>query len=174
MTNQALVARFYSEVFAKSKAEVVDELLAPDFIWRRHALPLKPLPGREGIKQFVRALHQAFPDIHFQAETPLCEGDKVVVRWNLRAHHGGVWLGFAPTHNPIYVTGIHIARLENGRICELWQNWGLMSLMQQLGLLPIIGEQTVYPEWQYPEPGSIREPLPLYQKHIERLEKGNA
>jgi predicted ester cyclase len=173
MTNQELITRFYSEVFAQGKIELVDDLLAPDFIWRRHALPLEPALGREGIKQFVTALHKAFPDLRFQAETPLCDGDKTVVRWNLRAHHGGPWLNFSATHHPIYVTGIHIARMENGHLCELWQNWGLMSLMQQLGLLPIIGEQTVYPEWQYPEPGSIREPLPLYQEHIARLEKEN-
>ena len=74
MLHQKLITRFYTEVFAKGNCDLVDEILAPDFIWRRHALPLEPEPGREGIKQFVRALHKAFPDMNFHAESTL-------VRW---------------------------------------------------------------------------------------------
>lgn len=174
MPDKTLLSRFYEEVFWHGDFERADEILAPDFVWRRHSLPLEPSAGSAGVKQFARALHGAFPDLDFRAEAPLGENDRIVTRWSFRGHQGGPWLGFAPTNHPVFVTGVHIARLQNGRIAELWQNWGLMSLMQQLGLLPIIGEQTVYPEWEYPEPGSVREPLPAYQSHIERLAREDA
>ena len=39
------------------------------------------------------------------------------------------------------MTGIEIFRIENGRIAELWGEANLLGLMQQLGILPPLGEQ---------------------------------
>jgi predicted ester cyclase len=61
-----------------------DELLAPDCVY--HNPGVRDLaPGRESIKQFVRALYKAMPDLHHNAPDDLIvQGDKVAVRYTVR------------------------------------------------------------------------------------------
>ena len=146
----------HERLFRAGELAAVDELLSDHFVWRQAALPQDPVPGRDGLRQFAAMLQTAIPDWQWDFERPLSQGDRSVLRWTLRGTHGGPLWDRGPTYHPLLVTGIHIARVRYGRIEELWQNWGLMSLLQQLGYLPIIGEQTVYPIWDYPEPGSVQ------------------
>jgi ketosteroid isomerase-like protein len=155
--NKALLCRFHETLFQRRDITAGLELLSDNFVWSVAALPTPPPPGRAGVRAFANLLHGAFSDLQWQTEEPLAQGDRVTARWSMRGTHDGVLWNNGPTRHPIYVTGIHIARIEDGRIAELWQNWGLMGLLQQLGFLPIIGEQTVYPVWDYPEPGSVRQ-----------------
>ena len=164
--NQAQAAKrtlqnLHDDVFRERRLERVDDLLSPSFVWRSHALPSDPPLGRNGVRAFASMLHGAFPDLSWQTEEPLGQGDRAVLRWIFRGTQRGPLLGRAATGHPVLVTGIHIARVEESddapggaRIVELWQNWGLMGLMQQLGFVPIIGDKTTYPLWDYPEPGS--------------------
>ena len=155
--NKILMRRFHDEIFQHGDFAALETLLKDDFVWASAALPMVPPPGRAGVQVFASMLRAAFPDLTWETEAPLAQNDRVVARWTMRGTHDGPLFGHAATHHPMLVTGIHIARVEHGRIAELWQNWGLMGLLQQLGFLPIIGEQTVYPIWNYPEPGSVRE-----------------
>ena len=44
-----------------------------------------------------------------------------------------------PTGKLIAMTGMEIFRIENGRIADLWGEANLLGLMQQLGILPLLG-----------------------------------
>jgi predicted ester cyclase len=60
-----------------------DELLAPDCIYHNPSVPYL-VQGREGIKQFVRELYKAIPDLHHNAPDDLIvRGDKVAVRYSV-------------------------------------------------------------------------------------------
>jgi hypothetical protein len=39
-----------------------------------------------------------------------------------------------PTNKEASVTGISISRIEGSKIAEMWSNWNLMTLMEQLGI----------------------------------------
>jgi hypothetical protein len=39
-----------------------------------------------------------------------------------------------PTNKKASVTGTSINRIEGSKIAEMWSNWNLMSLMEQLGI----------------------------------------
>jgi hypothetical protein len=39
-----------------------------------------------------------------------------------------------PTNKKATVTGTSIHRIEGSKIAEVWSNWNLMSLMEQLGI----------------------------------------
>ena len=57
-----------------------DELLAPDCVYHNPGVG-HPVEGREAIKEFVRELYEAMPDMHHNApEDVIVQGDKVVVR----------------------------------------------------------------------------------------------
>jgi predicted ester cyclase len=50
-------------------------------------------------------------------------------------------MGLPATGKSITMTGIEIFRIENGKIAELWGEANLLGLMQQLGILPPLGDQ---------------------------------
>jgi predicted ester cyclase len=64
------------------------------------------------------------------------DGDKVVTRLSGRGRHTGPLLGAAPTGKALTWTAISIARFENGRVAEEWVEFDMLSLLQQLGLVP--------------------------------------
>ncbi len=76
--NKQLVRRFYEEI-DKGNLDVIDELVAVDYV--DHNPP--PFPGlasgREGVKQAFKIFREATPGDH-HIEDQIAEGDKVVTR----------------------------------------------------------------------------------------------
>ena len=133
--NKRISWRLQEDVFGQGKPEMVEELLAPDYV--SHA-PGDPELGREpeAIKDIVRAYHSAFPDITFTVEKQVAEGDMVVTRWMARGTHLGEFMGVAPSGRRIEVSGMSMDRILGGRIVENWNNWEALELMRQIGAIP--------------------------------------
>ena len=130
-----VVQRISREVFGEGKLEVVDELIAPDF------LDHDPLPGlpadREGLKTAVTLFRTAFPDFDVNLAHSLVDGDSVVDHITATGTQQGEFMGIPPTGKRIHTAVIVISRLdEQGRIKERWQRFGAMALLQQLGVIP--------------------------------------
>jgi predicted ester cyclase len=81
-------------------------------------------------------VHDSFSDLHFTVEDMVAEGDKVVYRYSVRGTHKGSFMGIAPTGEQFAVTGIHIYRVADGKLQEEWENWDMLGLMRQLGVIP--------------------------------------
>jgi steroid delta-isomerase-like uncharacterized protein len=132
--NKALARRFTEGLWGAHKAELVDELLAPDFV--NH----DPFPGttgdREGERQAIAIHSAALSDTRATVDDQIAEGDKVAVRWTFSATQTGEFLGIPPTGNKVEMSGINICRTENGKIAELWRVVDVMGLLQQLGAVP--------------------------------------
>ena len=82
--------------------------------------PIRDLEGIEAFKQFVTAIHSAFPDINFTVEDLIAEGDKVVVRWTMTGTHTNEFMGIAATGKQFKVPGTSVARLSG----ERWKKFG--------------------------------------------------
>jgi predicted ester cyclase len=46
-------------------------------------------------------------------------------------------MGIPPTGKQATVTGMNTVRFRNGKIVEFWHQEDVMSLMRQLGVLPV-------------------------------------
>ena len=133
--NKAVVRRLIEGASPEGYGSVVDELVAPDFIF--HAPPLPDMEGPEGFKQFLAGTFTAYPNGRFTVEDVLAEGDKVAIRLTLHGTHEGVTrTGIAPTGKRVTATGIEVYRLDNGKIVEKWMNFDFLGLMQQMGAIP--------------------------------------
>jgi predicted ester cyclase len=130
--NTAIVRRFFEEVVNGWNLAAADELVAHDFI-EHGALPGLP-PGRDGFKQFLAMLADAFPDLHVTIEDILTDRDKVVVRLSIRGTHRGELMGIPPTNKPATWSGIDIVRIAGGKMAERWGERDLLRLMEQLGV----------------------------------------
>ena len=137
--NIAIVGRFVEEVINQGRYEAADELVEENFV------ELDPLPGqeqgREGLKDVIRMMRSAFPDINWIVEETIASGDKVVSRFKWTGTNRGKFLGFPVTGRQVVVTGVVIDRLHAGKMADSRILMDSMGLMQQLGVIPRPGGQ---------------------------------
>ena len=135
--NKVVARRVVKEFSNEKNLGAVDELFAEDFV--NHS----PGPGytsdREGLKQYVAIFHSAFPDMITTIDDLITEEDKVVIRMTGRGTHTGDLMGIPPTGKQVSVTSISIISVVNGKVAERWNITDVLSLLQQLGVLPSMG-----------------------------------
>src|SRR5215207_8295791 len=87
--NKAIARRFLEETMAKGNLDVIDELVAPDFVDR--SLMPGHGPTREDLKRSVAQILADFCTTSFTIEQQVAEGGTVVTKFR----HIGVWrVGF--------------------------------------------------------------------------------
>ncbi|MEX3845812.1 MULTISPECIES: ester cyclase [unclassified Paraburkholderia] len=97
-------------------------------------------PGIEGLKEVVRGMRAAFPDMHWRVEEQLTEGDRVLTRFEWTGTHRGAFLGVDATGRSVKVWGMVIDRFQDGRIKETRLLMDTLGLMIQLGAVPPPGQ----------------------------------
>lgn len=133
--NRSAVGCYFDEILNEGNLAAVDEFFTPDFQFHITTIPV-PVRGRDGEKEFVTTLRTAFPDLRFQVDHLIVEGDKILARWSLSGTHRGPFLGIPPSNNPVVDEGIDIFHCKDGQIREIWVNEDSLGLMRQLGGLP--------------------------------------
>jgi steroid delta-isomerase-like uncharacterized protein len=128
------VRLWFEEVWNKGRADAIDELAAVNTVV--HGLG-DVMRGPEGFKPFHSAFRDAFPDIQVTVDDVICEGDMVAARWTAKGTHRGAGLGFGATGRTMQVTGMTFARIDaDGRLCEGWNSFDRLGMLQQLGVVP--------------------------------------
>ncbi|MCU0808453.1 MAG: ester cyclase [Candidatus Contendobacter sp.] len=130
-TNKALVQRNFEVIWSQCNLDVADEILAPEYVGHIAALP-DVVRGIEAFKQVIMLFHLSAPDIRFEIQDQLAEGNKVATRWVGCGTHKGEFMGIAPSGQRLSVTGMSFHRIENGRIQESWDDWDALSMLQSM------------------------------------------
>jgi steroid delta-isomerase-like uncharacterized protein len=134
--NKTLARRAIEEVWNKGKLEVINELTASNATYHDPSVPGGKFTGPEGVRQFVQIYRTAFPDVHITIDDQVAEGDKVATRWTATGTHRGELMGIAPTNKHATVTGTAIERYQGGKVVEAWNNYDMLGMLQQLGVVP--------------------------------------
>lgn len=129
--------RIFEEVWNHKNLAAIDELVAVDYVHHDPQTP-KFSDGREGYRQLVAYYLNAFPDSHFTVDQEIQEGDTVVTRWTVRGTHKGDLPTLPASGKTFSVTGISVARLQDGKFRESWNNWDALGLVQQLGTASVV------------------------------------
>ena len=134
--NKAIVRRVMEEVWQKGNLAVVDELIAPAFVFHD---PNFEVHGPDGFKEMVTASRTAFPDIRATIHDQIAEGDTVMTRFTQHCTHEGEfgWFGIAPTGKQLTIAGIDVNRIEDGKIVERWLSFDLLGMLQQMGVVSL-------------------------------------
>jgi len=135
--NKAIVRRFEQEVWNGRNPSLVDQFFAASHVFRAAGSP--PL-DREGHRQMIAHFQDAFPDGQDTTNDLIAEGDKVAHRWTYHGTHQGTFQGIPPTGKQVTLTGISIWRFEAGKIVESWHELDILGMMQQLGVIPVPGQ----------------------------------
>lgn len=131
--NKALVERFVEEFWNEGNLSAADELMTPEAVIH---MPTGELVDLDGLKSFAGTLRESFPDWHSTLEEMIAEGDKVAERWTGRGTHRGELMGIPPTGKRVEVPGSVFYGIVDGKIVEFRGLFNMMSLMQQLGVMP--------------------------------------
>src|SRR5690348_11156796 len=107
--NKSNFRRTYDELFNRGSLGVADELVTEDFI-NYEVPPGRNNRGPDSLRQVAQMLRQAFPDLHFEIEELVAEGDSVVGRLVMRGTHQGVLMGIAPTGRRVEQAQVHFVR----------------------------------------------------------------
>ena len=137
--------RRYLDVFEQgNNLDILDELLAPDYINHTPATPDLPT-GPEGVKGVVTMFRSAMPDLRVIVQDMIAEGDKVATRYTLEGTHRGELFGVPPTGQRLSIKSISVERVLEGKIREHWRVTDSLDMMQQLGVVPEPGQEGVEP-----------------------------
>jgi steroid delta-isomerase-like uncharacterized protein len=132
--NAAVVRSFVDKVINQG-----DMVSAEQYVWE-DVVEQVPFPGQgpglEGLKDVLRSMRSAFPDLDFSIKEQISEGDKVASRFEWTGTHEQEFLGVPATGRSVRVWGVVIDRLEANRIKDTRIIMDIFGLMMQLGALP--------------------------------------
>jgi steroid delta-isomerase-like uncharacterized protein len=136
--NKQTVRRILEEYWHNGNEAIVDELFLSNCV--NHDLSNPPQRGRKAFKEWGKGISTAFatgfPDWQVVIEDLVAEGDRVSKRWVLRGTHKGEYFGVPPTGKPVTMRAVTVYHFTDGKVQEMWWNYDLFGLMQQIGGIP--------------------------------------
>lgn len=126
--------RFNDEVFGRKNVNAIDELLTDDFV--EHT----PAPGqatdRQGAKDFIGMMLQAFPDVNYTIDRQIAEGDTVSSVGKMTGTHKAPFMGVPATGKKVSIQVMDTGRVRGGKFSEHWGMVDVPAMMTQLGVAP--------------------------------------
>jgi len=135
------VARRFGEAMNARRFDLLDELVAPGFIRHCQATPEVTVRSLDQFKDFLRHDAAVFPDSRQTLQHMLAEGDLVAVWTTYEGTQKGQMGPFPPSGKTMRVDFSAVLRVENGKIAEMWVTWDNMTILAQLGHLPVPASQ---------------------------------
>jgi predicted ester cyclase len=127
---EALVRRFWRQVFDERNLPAARELVTPDFRWRGSLG--SESEGVEGFLAYAEAAQAAMPDLAVTLEEVAVAGSQVWARLGFRATHQGELLEQPGTGRHVSYVGQAVHDVRDGRLSRVWVVADTLSLYRQL------------------------------------------
>lgn len=140
-----IIKRFVEELWNARRLDVADQIFSEDCVTHQLRSGVLPEPAHRGpqaMKEHISGWLMSFPDLRFNIEQMIAEGDLVVSQLVMEGTHQGTWMGISPTGKRLHIRMITIHRIANSKITEDWVLVESLGLFQQLGVLPSTTELT--------------------------------
>ena len=135
---EAVLRHWFEDVWTGGRADLIETYLAPGAV--AHGLDETGggCVGAAGFRPFYEKLRGACPDIRIAVDDVVASGPMAACRWTATLTHTGDHLGVPATGRAVRVTGMTIARVEDGRIVEGWNEWDRLAFATELGLVAAV------------------------------------
>ena len=102
--------------------------------------------NRDQARAYQQNFNTAFPDLMFDFERVLGQGDLVTLEWKASGTHTGPMRSptgavVPPTNKHATVFGSTTFRFENRKVTHSWIYWDMATLLAQLDLMPGMGAE---------------------------------
>lgn len=131
-----LSMRRFTEFINTASEKLAAELISPDAVFHVPGRP-EPMRGPDGYLAIIGTMRGGFPDIQWTLDELIAEGDKIAARFTMRGTHQGAFFGVPPSGKKIEVRAMNFYRFSEGQIVEEWGQPDLLSLLQQIGAVPV-------------------------------------
>jgi steroid delta-isomerase-like uncharacterized protein len=129
-SNKAVIRKLYDMALNKRRLDLLQDLIAEEYTGPQGQ------KGAAGFEAPVAPLINAFPDMQWNIETLIAEGDEVVVSWKLTGTHTGQFTYIAPTGKMVTSGGIGIYLLKDGKVTASKIYTDRLGFLQALDVLP--------------------------------------
>jgi steroid delta-isomerase-like uncharacterized protein len=130
----AIVCQFIERVLNGGEIDATGEYFWEDMI---EEVPLPGQgPGLNGLKDVLRGMRAAFPDMKWIVEEQVESADKVVSRFTWSGTHQATFLGVPATGRRVTVWGMVIDQFNGEKIKSSRIIMDALGLMAQLGVFP--------------------------------------
>jgi steroid delta-isomerase-like uncharacterized protein len=126
------LAQSLVKLFNSREMSGLPEYFSPEFIGHRADGDATYKDFEKGAKELVKA----FPDMKYDLDDLIVEGDKFMARTTMTGTHKGNFLGIPATGKKVKFWWITIRRVADGKCVEGWDLFDSLTLMQQLGVMP--------------------------------------
>ncbi len=137
--NKASVRRVFEEAFVRGNLAVLDETVSDEVKDRQH--PDEP-SFRAHLKAVITATREAFPDLRWEINQLIGEGEWVALHsFMIGTHNGNLGPPLSPrtippTGRSVRVAHMHMIRSPEGQNGDLWHIMDALGMLSQLGILP--------------------------------------
>jgi steroid delta-isomerase-like uncharacterized protein len=131
--NEAVIRRFYEEIWNAWSLDVATEIVASDVRFRGSLG--SSLIGRGAFLAYVERVRSAFPDWHNRIDEIIASDDRVATRMTWSGTHRGRLGGIDPTGAHVEYGGAAFFRLTEGVIEDAWVVGDTQELWRALGRL---------------------------------------
>jgi len=139
--NERLVYKWFNELFNQGDLDVADDILAPEVSYNGPvSLTPRDVNGPEDIKDYVAVYQEAFPDIWYTVEHIFGSDAEMCVRWVATGTHTSDLFDLESTGETFAEDGINVFTIDDGRITEIWSEWDTLKMVQELGVMPPVGD----------------------------------
>ena len=130
--NKNVARNFFEEVLSRGQLDKYGEFHSRDFV--AHAG--ERTATLEEDLGYAREERKAMPDMSFRVNRMVAEKDLVVVHFTVSGTNTQAGMGFPATGKKIASDGMTIFRFKDGKICEEWNVFDMLTVMKQAGLFP--------------------------------------
>jgi steroid delta-isomerase-like uncharacterized protein len=125
------VREMFHKVFHEGNLDAADQYVAANM--ELHLLH-KRMNNLLEWKQLAMTLTQAFPDIQYECEDFVVEGNKIAFRWEARGTHKGEMWGVPASDKKLIWHGITLFHFEEGKISKGWTYSNFSEVLGSLAL----------------------------------------
>lgn len=135
MASNEEVLRKWVGIAAAGEFERIPEVWAADMTL--HAGDLGEANGIDEMLALFGKVASAFPDMGVEIAQLVSEGDRIAALYWFTGTHEGDYFGVAPTGKKMKVMAWGLYRIADEKIAEAWAFDDTLSMLIQLGALPV-------------------------------------
>ncbi|HZU25523.1 MAG TPA: ester cyclase [Bryobacteraceae bacterium] len=131
------VVQQLGEALNGHRLDLLDRLVAPDFVRHCQATPAVQVRSLDDFKRFLQEEWVGTPDGESKVRFIVAQREFVALYWTYAGTQRGPWGPFPASDRRFEVDVSGIFRLEHAKVTELWVTWDNLAVLRQLGHLSL-------------------------------------